>query len=124
MPTATEVDITWELILKVAAIIGVLVAIIQGTKYLSSMTPTAKLTNRVNSIEELQKKDYEHLKDIDRKIESLEQKTNDTQRQIGEVNQGVKMLGRSQVSLLLHMINGNGVDEMTKEVEELTKYFF
>lgn len=124
MPTATEVDITWELILKVAAIIGVLVAIIQGTKYLSSMTPTAKLTNRVNSIEELQKKDYEHLKEIDRKIESLEQKTNDTQRQIGEVNQGVKMLGRSQVSLLLHMINGNGVDEMTKEVEELTKYFF
>lgn len=124
MPTATEVDITWELILKVAAIIGVLVAIIQGTKYLSSMTPTAKLTNRVNSIEELQKKDYEHLKEIDRKIESLEQKTNDTQRQIGEVNQGVKMLGRSQVSLLLHMINGNGVDEMTKEVEELTNYFF
>lgn len=124
MPTATEVDITWELILKVAAIIGVLVAIIQGTKYLSSMTPTAKLTNRVNSIEELQKKDYEHLKEIDRKIESLEQKTNDTQRQIGEVNQGVKMLGRSQVSLLLHMINGNGVDEMAKEVEELTKYFF
>ena len=124
MPTANEIDVTWDLILKVAAIIGVLVAIIQGAKYLATLTPTAKLASRLDKVEEHLKKDYDHIKEIDQKIENLETKTNDTQRQIGEVNEGVKKLGRSQVSLLLHMINGNGVDKMSEEVEELTNYFF
>lgn len=123
MPTANEIDVTWELILKVGAIIAVLVAIIQGTKYLATLTPTAKLAVKVREIEEFQKKDYEHLKEIDRKIESLEQKTNDTQAQIKEVNEGIKTLGRSQISLLRHMIDGNGADKMEKEVEDLTDFF-
>ena len=123
MPTANEIDVTWDLILKIGAIIAVLVAIIQGAKYLSSITPTAKLANKVKEIEDFQKKDFEHLKEIDRKIENLEQKTNDTQRQIHEVNDGVKMLGRSQISLLRHLIDGNGADKMAQEVEELTDFF-
>lgn len=123
MPTTNEIEITWELVLKVGAIIGILVAIIQGAKYLASLTPTAKLTNKVKEIEEFQKKDYEHLKEIDRKIEALEKRTEDTQKQIGDVNDGVKVLGRSQISLLRHLIDGNGADKMAQEVEELTDFF-
>lgn len=123
MPTTNEIEVTWDLILKVAAIIGILVAIVQGARYLASLTPTAKLTQKVKEIEDFQKKDYEHLKEIDRKIESLEQKTNDTQAQIKEVNEGIKTLGRSQISLLRHMIDGNGADKMEKEVEDLTDFF-
>lgn len=123
MPTANEISVTWDLIIKIGAIIGILVAIIQGTKYLASLTPTAKLTERVNGIEDNLKKDFEHIKEIDRKIEHLEEKTDNTQKQIKEVNDGIKMIGRSQISLLRHMVDGNGVDKMRDEAEELTDFF-
>ena len=95
MPTANEISVTWDLIIKIGAIIGILVAIIQGTKYLASLTPTAKLTERVNGIEQNLNKDFEHIKELDRKIEHLEEKTDNTQKQIKEVNDGIKMIGRS-----------------------------
>lgn len=123
MPTANEISVTWDLIIKIGAIIGILVAIIQGTKYLASLTPTAKLTERVNGIEQNLNKDFEHIKEIDRKIEHLEEKTDNTQKQIKEVNDGIKMIGRSQISLLRHMVDGNGVDKMRDEAEELTDFF-
>lgn len=123
MPTANEISVTWDLIIKIGAIIGILVAIIQGTKYLASLTPTAKLTERVNGIEDNLKKDFEHIKELDRKIEHLEEKTDNTQKQIKEVNDGIKMIGRSQISLLRHMVDGNGVDKMRDEAEELTDFF-
>ena len=123
MPTANEISVTWDLIIKIGAIIGILVAIIQGTKYLASLTPTAKLTERVNGIEQNLNKDFEHIKELDRKIEHLEEKTDNTQKQIKEVNDGIKMIGRSQISLLRHMIDGNGVDKMRDEAEELTDFF-
>lgn len=123
MPTSTEISVTWDLIIKVGAVIGILVAIVQGTKYLASLTPTAKLTERVNGIEDNLKKDFEHIKEIDRKIEHLEEKTDNTQIQIKEVNDGIKMIGRSQISLLRHMVDGNGVDKMRDEAEELTDFF-
>ena len=123
MPTANEISVTWDLIIKIGAIIGILVAIIQGTKYLSSLTPTAKLTSRVNGIEDNLKKDFEHIKELDRKIEHLEEKTDNTQKQIEEVNEGIKKIGRSQISLLRHMVDGNGVDKMRDEAEELTDFF-
>lgn len=123
MPTANEISVTWDLIIKIGAIIGILVAIIQGTKYLASLTPTAKLTERVNGIEQNLNKDFEHIKELDRKIEHLEEKTDNTQKQIKEVNDGIKMIGRSQISLLRHMVDGNGVDKMRDEAEELTDFF-
>ena len=123
MPTANEISVTWDLIIKVGAIIGILVAIFQGTKYLASLTPTAKLTSRVNGIEDNLKKDFEHIKELDRKIEHLEEKTDNTQKQIKEVNDGIKMIGRSQISLLRHMVDGNGVDKMRDEAEELKDFF-
>lgn len=123
MPTSTEISVIGDLIIKIGAIIGILVAIIQGTKYLASLTPTAKLTERVNGIEDNLKKDFEHIKEIDRKIEHLEEKTDNTQKQIKEVNDGIKMIGRSQISLLRHMVDGNGVDKMRDEAEELTEFF-
>lgn len=123
MPTANEISVTWDLIIKIGAIIGILVAIIQGTKYLASLTPTAKLTERVNGIEDNLKKDFEHIKEIDRKIAHLEEKTDNTQKQIKEVNDGIKMIGRSQISLLRHMVDGNGVDKMRDDAEELTDFF-
>ena len=33
------------------------------------------------------------------------------------------MLGKAEVSLFNHLINGNGVEAMRKEVKDLTDYF-
>jgi len=92
-------------------------------KYLVSLMPTTKLDNRVKEIEGKQANDYEHLKEIDRRIEHLEQTVNATQTQIKEVNEGIQRIGKSQISLLRHMIDGNGIDKMKEESEELTEFF-
>lgn len=118
-----EINIAWDLVGKVAAIIGVIVAIVKGVEYLNSLTPTAKLQKRVDVIDEKQKRDFEHLQLIDAKIEHLEIQVTDTQTQIQEVNEGVRRIGKSQISLLRHFVSGNGQKEMIDEADDLTEWF-
>lgn len=118
-----EINTVWIFIGKVGVFLGVIVAIVQAVKYLVSLMPTTKLDNRVKEIEGKQANDYEHLKEIDRRIEHLEQTVNATQTQIKEVNEGIQRIGKSQISLLRHMIDGNGIDKMKEESEELTEFF-
>ena len=118
-----EINVAWDLIGKIAAIIGVIVAIVKGVEYLNSLTPTAKLEKRVDVIDEKQKKDFEHLQRIDAKIEHLEIQVTDTQTQIQEVNEGIRRIGKSQISLLRHFVTGNGQEEMIDEADDLTEWF-
>ena len=118
-----EINVAWDLIGKIAAIIGVIVAIVKGVEYLNSLTPTARLEKRVDVIDEKQKKDFEHLKAIDAKIEHLELQVIDTQTQIQEVNEGIQRIGKSQISLLRHFVTGNGQKEMADEADDLTEWF-
>lgn len=118
-----EISIAWELVGKIAAVIGVIVAIVKGVEYLNSLMPTTKLEKRIDGIEEKQKKDFEHLKAIDAKIEHLELQVTDTQTQIQEVNEGIHRIGKSQISLLRHFVTGNGQKEMADEADDLTEWF-
>lgn len=118
-----EISIAWELVGKIAAVIGVIVAIVKGVEYLNSLMPTTKLEKRIDGIEEKQKKDFEHLKAIDAKIEHLELQVTDTQTQIQEVNEGIQRIGKSQISLLRHFVTGNGQKEMADEADDLTEWF-
>lgn len=118
-----EISIAWELVGKIAAVIGVIVAIVKGVEYLNSLMPTTKLEKRIDGIEEKQKKDFEHLKAIDAKIEHLELQVTDTQTQIQEVNEGIQRIGKSQISLLRHFVTGNGQKEMASEADDLTEWF-
>lgn len=118
-----EINVAWDLIGKIAAIIGVIVAIVKGVEYLNSLMPTTKLEKRIDGIEEKQKKDFEHLKAIDAKIEHLEIQVTDTQTQIQEVNEGIQRIGKSQISLLRHFVTGNGQKEMADEADDLTEWF-
>lgn len=118
-----EISIAWELVGKIAAVIGVIVAIVKGVEYLNSLMPTTKLEKRIDGIEEKQKKDFEHLKAIDAKIEHLEMQVTDTQTQIQEVNEGIQRIGKSQISLLRHFVTGNGQKEMADEADDLTEWF-
>lgn len=119
----SEISVAWELVGKLAAVIGVIVAIVKGVEYLNSLMPTTKLEKRIDGIEEKQKKDFEHLQRIDAKIEHLEIQVTDTQTQIQEVNEGVRRIGKSQISLLRHFVTGNGQKEMTDEADDLTDWF-
>lgn len=119
----SEISIAWELVGKIAAVIGVIVAIVKGVEYLNSLMPTTKLEKRIDGIEEKQKKDFEHLKAIDAKIEHLELQVTDTQTQIQEVNEGIQRIGKSQISLLRHFVTGNGQKEMADEADDLTEWF-
>ena len=118
-----DISVAWELVGKIAAVIGVIVAIVKGVEYLNSLMPTTKLEKRIDGIEEKQKKDFEHLKAIDAKIEHLEIQVTDTQTQIQEVNEGIRRIGKSQISLLRHFVTGNGQKEMVSEADDLTEWF-
>ena len=123
MITGSEIDAVWLVVGKAAAIIAVIVGIIQGVHYLVSLMPTAKLEKRVSEIEVKSKKDYEHLQAIDLKISALEQKINDTESKLNEVSEGIQRIGKSQISLLRHFVTGNGQKEMADEADDLTDWF-
>lgn len=118
-----DIEIFWNVVGKGAAIIGVIVAITQGIRYLYSLMPSSKLEKRVGDIEAHQAKDYEHLKKHDTDIEDLRKKTDQTQEQLKQVNEGIQRIGKSQIALLHHTIDGNGVDKMREEVDDLTDFF-
>ena len=113
----------WIIIGKAGAGIGLIVAIVQGVRYLYTLMPSSKLEKRIDKIEELQGKDFEHLKKIDSKIENLEMKTENTARKLEEVNEGIHRIGKSQIALLRHTIDGNGIDKMREEADDLTDFF-
>lgn len=118
-----DLEIAWSVVGKVGAVIAVLVAIIQGTRYLYSMAPSAKLEKRVDKLEEHLAKDFEHLKEIDAKIEKLSEKIERTDSELKQLTEGINRIGKSQISLLRHFVSGNGQEEMRKEAEDLTDFF-
>lgn len=119
----TELETFWTVVGKGAAIIGVIVALVQGISYLYTKMPTGKLEKRVDKIEELQKRDYEHFNKIDERLDNLEQKSDSTQKQLEQVNEGIQRIGKSQIALLRHTIDGNGIDKMREEADDLTAFF-
>ena len=119
----TDIQAVWAFVGHIAAILAVIVALLKGYEYLRSWTPVAKLEARVEKLETKQRSGFDRLDNIDSKIEHLEKKTDDTQKQIKEVNEGIQRIGKSQISLLRHFVTGNGQREMADEADDLTKWF-
>lgn len=121
--TANEFEITWALIGKIGAIIALVVSIISGIRYLYELSPSAKLAKRVTSLEEGLKKDYEHLREIDTKIDRLTERVQSTDDELKLLNEGIHRIGKSQILLLRHFVTGNGQKEMMMEADDLTAFF-
>ena len=121
--TAAEIDATWVLIGKALAVLTVIVGLFKAVEYLWSKTPTAKIESRLETAEKRLEDGDKHFDELDTRIRKIEEQVSATQKQINEVNEGIKMLGKAEVSLFNHFINGNGVDEMKREVKDLTDYF-
>lgn len=123
MTSVDEVEILWSMFGKLAVLIGTIVAIVQGIKYLMSLMPTSKLEKRIAECESHNKSDFEHLKSIEIRVSSLENELKETNIEIDTVNEGIQRIGRSQITLLRHLVTGNGQKDMEKEADDLTEYF-
>lgn len=123
MITINEAEAVWSVIGKLGAFIGVLVAIVTGFKYLWNMMPTSKLEQRVKEIEEHDKSDFEKLKSIESRINTLESRLDETRQDIANIEEGIERIGKSQISMLRHMADGNGVDALKQEADNLTEFF-
>ena len=118
-----EIEATWSLIGKIGAVIALIVAMIKGVQFLYSLSPSSKLEKRVDKLEEHLAADFEHLKEIDAKIQKLTEKVEATDGELKQLTEGINRIGKSQISLLRHFVSGNGQEEMRKEAEDLTDFF-
>lgn len=118
-----EYEAFWSVIGQIAATLALVVGIIEGVKKIHKVMPSAKLEERVGSLEEKSQKDYEHLKKHDTELQALREKTDTTNEQLRLVNDGIQRIGKSQIALLRHTIDGNGIDKMREEADDLTEFF-
>ena len=119
----TEIEATWSLIGKIGAVIALIVAMIKGVQFLYALSPSSKLEKRVDKLEEHLAADFEHLKEIDAKIQKLTEKVEATDGELKQLTEGINRIGKSQISLLRHFVSGNGQEEMQKEADDLTDFF-
>lgn len=123
MMTGGEMEVLWTAIGKIGVAIGAVVALIKGVEYLWSKHPTSKLEARVATCEEHNKNDFEHLKAVDSRLNIFEDKLTTSNNKVKHIDEGITRIGKSQISLLRHFVNGNGKQEMNDEADELTEYF-
>lgn len=121
--TPNDMTAFWSVIVNFGVAVGVIVALIKGIQYLFELTPTADLKKRVTKIEEHDAKDLERFSNIESRIEDMERKLNDTDRNIIHIDEGIQRLVQSQISLLHHLATGNGQKELLEEAEKLSEYF-
>lgn len=121
--TPNDMTAFWSVIVNFGVAVGVIVALIKGIQYLFELTPTADLKKRVTKIEEHDAKDLERFSNIESRIEDMERKLNDTDKNIIHIDEGIQRLVQSQISLLHHLATGNGQKELLEEAEKLSEYF-
>lgn len=123
MINPNELEVVWALVGKVGAGIALIVALIKGAQFLFSLTPTSRLEIRVKKCEENLDKDYKRLERVDADILEIKKVQNGNQEDLKKLSKGINKIGTSQITLLRHMIDGNGIEEMKAEADDLTKFF-
>lgn len=116
MISGAEIEAVWSVVGKIAVIVGALVAIVQGFKYLMSLMPVSKLEQRIKDCEE-------YDKNMDVRVGSLEKQINGIGQEMDLLTEGIQRIGKSQISLLRHFVTGNGQQEMEDEANDLTEFF-
>ena len=123
----TTINIAWDLVGKIAVIIGTTVAIVQGFKYLRSQTSLAKLETKVEHHGEILEKDYKHLEALDVRVNGFEKRISDFEeaqaKEAIKINTGLERLGGSMASILNHLIDGGSEKEMRNERDKLVEFF-
>ena len=120
-------DGLWERVLDVLGWVALFVAALKGLQYIFSLLPSSKLALQVKENTEKLQKDYNRLDKLNERLDSLERRINESEKERAEetrlINQSLNMLGKSQISMLRHFVDGNGIEEMKREAEKLTSFF-
>ena len=114
-------------LLQVCGYIALIVTAIKGIQFLFSITPTGKLKQQVEDNTKHLANDFERFKEIDAKLSTMEKRLEAAERARAEesqkLNESLNMIGTSVASILNHMIDGNGVEEMKEERNKLMTHF-
>lgn len=121
--TPSEIEALWSLVGKAGTFIAAIVALIKGYQFLRSLSPAAKVEKRMDAAEAKLQKDYEHLDRLDKEVAEIKKSQQKYGDELQKAVNGINKIGTSQISLLRHMADGNGVDELRAEAEDLTKFF-
>ena len=123
MTTPSEIEALWSALGKIGAVIVALGGFVKMAQYLFSLTPTSKLEIRVKKCEDNLQKDFNHFERLDNEIVEIKKSQQKYGDELQKAVNGINKIGTSQISLLRHMADGNGVDELRAEAEDLTKFF-
>ena len=121
--TPAEAEAVWSLVGKMGASLAVIAGLIKTLQFLFSLTPTSKLEIRVSKCEQNLEKDLKRLEKHDAEIDAVKKGQEGYKIELEHAVKGINKIGTSQISLLRHMIDGNGIEEMKVEAEDLTKFF-
>ena len=119
----TEIEALWSILGKVGAGVVAIAAAIKAIQLIISLLPTSKLEIRVQKCEENLDKDFKHLEHIDMEIMEIKKGQDSYKEELQKAVKGINKIGTSQITLLRHMIDGDGIDDMRKEADDLTKFF-
>lgn len=118
-----EAEAIWSLVGKIGAALALVAGLIQTTKYLFSLTPTSKLEVRMAKCEEHLDKDLKRLEKHDAELEAIRKSQEKYEQNLQKTVKGINKIGTSQIALLRHMVDGNSIEEMKAEADDLTKFF-
>ena len=121
--TPIELETVWAVIGKIGVAVASIVALIKGVQFLFSLSPTSRLEVRVARCEANLEKDFKRLERHDDEISELKKTQQNYHDEMHRAVKGIGKIGTAQISLLRHMIDGNGVEEMKIEADDLTKFF-
>ena len=118
---------TIEQFLELCGWIAIVVTAIKGIQFLFSITPTGKLKAQVDKNTQHIAEDFERFKSIEKKIIDIELRLDKSERERAEearrLTESLNIIGASVASILNHMIDGNGIEEMKSERDRLINHF-
>ena len=120
-------EISLNQILEVLGVIAIVVTGIKGIQFLFSLTPTGKLKAQVEANTKHLADDFEKFKTIESKINDIEKKLEKAEQErvldSQKLTESLNIIGTSVASVLNHMIDGNGIEEMKEERDKLIGHF-
>ena len=120
-------NFTSDQFFEICGWVALIVTAIKGLQFLFSLTPTGRLKTQVESNTKHLSEDFERFKRLEKKIDDIELRIDKSEKERAEeskkLTESLNIIGTSVASILNHMIDGNGIEEMKKERDQLIGHF-
>ena len=122
-----ETQFTLNDILSTLAVIVAIVAGIKALQFLFSISPIGKLKTQVESNTKHLNDDFEKFKTIEKRLNDIDDRLDKAEEsrnaEVRGLTESLNIIGTSVASILNHMIDGNGIEEMKGERDRLIGHF-